>query len=592
MAKISSRQELADWLEGKPKNVSVILAVRAALQVVPVFRYFDPRGGIKHLRTPADKVVLAAFRALAITWGSVGGHNRTVAARATSSSAFAASASASAAINIASNVRFAPAATPADLGKVYSVARAASASAFAASAANTSASHASAADASASAADASAFAASDASVDAAVLWKSISDDVSKIEDEKISVIDVLSRPLELADLSTDWNVLSAQLEDRPENWSFWIDWYQDRLDGRPLSAAFEKALLTLTDDEWEGDVGQVNAQLASLKRQFEEEVRKKKPETKAEQRPALSLFDTRNHKYTASNYPIALEEHTLVEGVYDAVKKQLSDYLQELRDYEHPDTNSVANTVSHMLDCLGGSLGDVDHSGLMIHLTMFEYADDQLSSATLQGGLPERFGKKVPPLLKALDQFRGFYSDDLKIIEERGLALGIKIADFDEVEKFLTSIIQKARESGLFDQSGIDALQSGSKEKTELIQRIAALTSEQVDLRTDLEVAVSKIQALEVNNARNMAEVVAEQAQKERRGGILKPVGDAIVRGVTKPIEKATEYTIIVGSAYLAQQLGVDFEEIVKHIEHLIPTTKKLQDISPDADDIDPPMTA
>ena len=71
-------------------------------------------------------------------------------------------------------------------------------------------------------------------------------------------------PTSLSALLDDWNDLKSILLDRNQDWNVWIDWYEDCLHGKPQNTAFENALLTLTDEEWEQEPAVVNAQLKEL----------------------------------------------------------------------------------------------------------------------------------------------------------------------------------------------------------------------------------------------------------------------------------------------------------------------------------------
>ena len=43
MAEITSSEEIQEWLKDKPKEVSVAIAVRAAMRVVPIYSYKQVR---------------------------------------------------------------------------------------------------------------------------------------------------------------------------------------------------------------------------------------------------------------------------------------------------------------------------------------------------------------------------------------------------------------------------------------------------------------------------------------------------------------------------------------------------------------------
>lgn len=61
-----------------------------------------------------------------------------------------------------------------------------------------------------------------------------------------------------------WREIKSLLLELYNDWDVWTDWYEDRLAGSVQNSAFEKALLTLTDDEWEQEPAVVNARLKEL----------------------------------------------------------------------------------------------------------------------------------------------------------------------------------------------------------------------------------------------------------------------------------------------------------------------------------------
>lgn len=200
MAEFRSREDLEQWLADKPPEYARLIAVRAALTVAPLlFAGLSPRN------EPRNRMVLAGPRAQSLAWSALDGYVRPAAARA--------------------------------------AARAVEYAAYAAHIGY-------------AAANPGAYAAVDA---AAAIWLRFSEVASRLERGETADA-ILKSPLD-GPYEDEWRAGAvALLRDYP-NWRFWTDWYEDRLAGRPLNPAFEQALLSLTESEWDRPVAEVNALL-------------------------------------------------------------------------------------------------------------------------------------------------------------------------------------------------------------------------------------------------------------------------------------------------------------------------------------------
>lgn len=99
-----------------------------------------------------------------------------------------------------------------------------------------------------------------ARVAAAVMWEQLSDVASILEQtEDLEKVGRTAVPLGLAD---EWSKLSSALLKESPNWSVWINWYEDRLAGRPSDSNFEHTLLSITAEEWNLEPAAVNTLLA------------------------------------------------------------------------------------------------------------------------------------------------------------------------------------------------------------------------------------------------------------------------------------------------------------------------------------------
>lgn len=228
MAGISSRQELADWLEGQKREVAVVLALRAALRVLPLTAQ-DPRmsGDASDGRRFAIRQI-RTFRAL-----------------------FACAAvlrfSSDAAIRDAA-VAFAADAADAAAAVVFALA----ADATAAAAAAAYAAYA-------------AVAATNPPDRGAVIWRAVNRDIAMLADGAD-----LARAELWPDGAPDWaNEHWAKLKPwlearRGGHWRFWTGWYEARLRGGAMDAELQRAIALIPDADWKKSPAHVNKIILAL----------------------------------------------------------------------------------------------------------------------------------------------------------------------------------------------------------------------------------------------------------------------------------------------------------------------------------------
>jgi hypothetical protein len=193
---INSWEEFEKWRGGQPREVSVALAARAALRVLPLL--------CEALRHKPNYVVLPVFRALAVAW---------TAAKYSLTKGYDA--------------------PSVDLGQFGLASRAAVHAAVAAQAARVTVSDPSlAAEVFRRVDDAVQTAV--AHVDIAALWCAVSKDATRIEEGKSASI-IAGSPL-WPQVQPDWvEVLWQELKQAllgvGQDWPVWITWYDDRLAG-------------------------------------------------------------------------------------------------------------------------------------------------------------------------------------------------------------------------------------------------------------------------------------------------------------------------------------------------------------------------
>ena len=249
MVDIKNRDHLIYWLQRRPREDGKIIAVRAALRAIPFLKSSFPLNG------KLEQAVLATFRACAVSWSAAFGVMREEAGEVQD-------AAATVAYEAAREVKG---------DSAYAVNAAAYAAAYKVNAADTvDGVFAGDADAAANAA------AADSS--GLLMWKFTDYDCELLEHSgtaalanrdlfQLRQIEGLPGIVE-AMPPDDWDVDLNFLQQSFVDWSIWIDWYRDRLHGSPLNRAFEKALLSLTEEEWQQEPAVVNARLKELMTEY------------------------------------------------------------------------------------------------------------------------------------------------------------------------------------------------------------------------------------------------------------------------------------------------------------------------------------
>lgn len=276
MVEVADRKGLEKWLEDESFEVAVTIAARAA------FRVF-PHAITNEIKDVGSKNDLTLFSVRALLISSV------------------------ASVSPIDEIKRAAAAAAAYGSSSSSNALAVSAAAFAA---------ASAAYVSSSAVAAVVYAvASSPSTSSASAWKEVSKDLTAF-DEGAEVKTVLGLPLwQLESLSADiWKEKRQHLDDQLVDWSFWIDWYQRILDGRPQNWKMLEEIALIAPEDWDKGAEHVNGLIAEIQARY---LREATPYSeKIEVNP-----DTGNLR----SIPTTMENARLYQTALDRVRDALDD---------------------------------------------------------------------------------------------------------------------------------------------------------------------------------------------------------------------------------------------------------------------------
>ena len=96
-------------------------------------------------------------------------------------------------------------------------------------------------------------------------WSALAGDASELNSPRdLSVPTPLWARRFPVPIEVSWNSLNRELSGYKENWHVWTDWYQDRLDGKPLDEELELKKALIPNELWEQGPAVVNKRIAEI----------------------------------------------------------------------------------------------------------------------------------------------------------------------------------------------------------------------------------------------------------------------------------------------------------------------------------------
>lgn len=345
---ITSREELKDWLEDRPREWAHMIALRSALRVLPLS--CDP-ASFKD-RTVNPRLPLAVFRASAILSGAAGSPPDNIAAAVR------------AVLKLATD-------GPSDASVPFS---AAVAVAFAAASAYTPSSGDSASLAAAAAVRAVADAADTDT------WQFVESDCRALGDgtEPGELSRLHLWPIEPEWWSNSWDAARRWLSRLEDGFEIWREWYYGRIESLPhafadfddsADEAFYRWIVEQNDDWWERDPAEVNAEIAN----FVDGLRRKSPVARESPSSVIvpdpqveavpTITRSRNDKLTLLRVSASVDESAKRrhKGARNRVEA-----LKQFMDSTNYGAEFSA-ICEHILESLGTNLEHLDGDGIVLN---------------------------------------------------------------------------------------------------------------------------------------------------------------------------------------------------------------------------------
>ena len=572
-------KDLEDWLKTQPKEVSVVIAARAALRVAPLLGWLFDRES--RLKEKPSAIILPLWRALAAPRAAAKYPARSADIRAVARGAAGAAAG------------FANAAT--------SIGALATAAASAAGAAFATVFTAAFANAAATAVGRA------ASTDAA--WKEVNDDVNALWSGARTTQTLADAPLwngNAPDWALDrWLDFKNKLLSLDEDWDVWTDWYEGRLAGKASIEELEIARLTLGIDDpekaeelWGQGPKAVNARIKELIAAYwegqkaQEEEKAWEDERITAQGPAAYGFYQQDSKLAArptigepADIDTAMELHAeaLAKIARLSERCRRTDFLASLRP-----------TVDRLKDRFDGPLGDLKVGLALSNFRSFEAQLKAYDTAENRRELSPQALAEMHDVQLTLDDLLSLYPI-VQRIQAAGLALRLQNVPPEALRAPLQELQSTVTKNDECVDASVSEALASSDPDIEAVEKTIETTKDEAALEEAI-VERGKILAEQLLVVRNFGGAVirfgADAGRKVARGALgagravgkvgkesLKAASEAIPRGVGKGVEEGVAAGVIGGIAALVGAIAGPFAGIATLVAGFQSRAKRLKEL-------------
>lgn len=333
-----------------------------------------------------------------------------------------------------------------------------------------------------------------------------------------------------------WAEFSQRLTDPDQDWDLWVNWYEERLHGRAINPHFEKALLSLSKEEWDKEPAAINARLKAL--------------MEAGRRPAVSNFKIVNGGLEGSSFVPEIDaDASIARQIHGELRAQLEKFAARLAAFDgHPVTDDILKDINALFEGLGDNLEKVQSGRLLQLATMLDIAEHRLKAAVSDGQLsvPQDLSIIASALQQQLKNFLGLYDDDLKLIDTRAQTVGVNEENFADLAAAVDDLRKAVHKQEITKDSARTAIDAGVDELRKLVAEVNRETDDEIRAKRmasrDLELG------RQIRNSQNVLDAFRVY---------LSECVNGFATGVQTGFGKAGEATLLGAFAYAAHAIGL-----------------------------------